>query len=99
MPDGFINLGGIDLNGLILTRYNHANSQLGHLADLFLKRHTLEQGFDPLRVVTLWPSRANSVLKKQVAIVDVRNDRSSFGSLDRQDTNVFCLLRGRTYPC
>ena len=42
MPDGFIKLGGIDLNGLILTRCNHANGQLSHLPNFFFERHALE---------------------------------------------------------
>ena len=46
--DRFIELGRIDLNLLIPAICNHADGQLSHLPNLFLKRHPLEQGLDLL---------------------------------------------------
>src|SRR5207249_11802282 len=67
---------------------NHADGELGHLSDFFFKRHALEQGFDLLRVITLWPSDANGVLKKQIAVVNVYFHWSSFVCLDRKSTRL-----------
>src|ERR1041385_98079 len=94
MPDGFIKLGGIDLDSLILTLRDHANGKLGHLSNLLLERHALEQGLDLLRIVTLWASRANSVFKELIAIVDVGSHRCSGRCLCRRGVRVVRLLRG-----
>src|SRR3989442_4779167 len=93
-PDCFIKLGRINLDLLIPAFRNHADGELGHLSDFFFQRHALEQGFDLLRVITLWPSDANGVLKKQIAVVDVHFHWSSFVCLSRKGVHAFCLGTG-----
>src|ERR1700674_3659410 len=77
---GFLQLGRVNMDLLIVAVRNHANLKLGHLSDFFFQRHALEQTLNPLRVVAFRSCDADRVLVKLIAIGDVCGNRSSLVS-------------------